>query len=213
MVEVYYYIPAEEVENAVECGLKLSKWNDKEVHIGIENKRCMSALLNPKDDILKYKDENMKCVKLELYPRYSYVADKYLYEVGLKHPEIMELYKDSVMPIEQYTFGLYRLPECLVTSTVIGEQISILDKRLDSPILFDNSEELYINNIIEDYKENNENFNDVLLYYFYKSMVDKGNLIKIEDDGNDIVVFLDKKIGRAFTIRKPGACWQVEGND
>ena len=34
MVEVYYYVPIEELENAVECGLKLSKWYDKEVLIG-----------------------------------------------------------------------------------------------------------------------------------------------------------------------------------
>lgn len=203
MVEVYYYIQVKEVENAIECGLKLSEWFDKEVHIGHDNKKCMSALLNPKDDINKYKSDSLRCVKLELYSRYCFVADRYLYEIGLNHPEIMKLYLDSVMPIENYTFGLYRLPECLVTSTVIGEQISILDKRLDSPILFDNSEELYINNIIEDFKEQNPNFNDVMLYYFYCNLVQKGRLQKVEDEGKDIVVFLDKEIGRAFTIKKP----------
>lgn len=130
MVEVYYYIPAEEVENAIECGLKLSVWFDKEVHIGHDNKKCLSALLNPKDDIEKYRSASLRCVKLELYPRYCFVADRYLYETGLNHPEIMKLYLDSVMPIENYTFGLYRLPECLVTSTIIGDQISLLDKRL-----------------------------------------------------------------------------------
>ncbi|NLD47396.1 MAG: hypothetical protein GX660_09385 [Clostridiaceae bacterium] len=207
MVEVYFYLPAQEVENAVECGLKLSKWYDKEVHIGLENKKCMSALLNPKDDMKKYKDESLQCVKLELYPRYCYVADRYLYEMGLTHPEIMDLYKDSVMPIEQYTFGLYRLPECLVTSTIIGEQVSLLDRGLGSPVLFDKSEELYINNIIEDYKETYEDFNDVLLYYFYCNLEKLGKLTRIEDDDKEFVVFLDKNIGRAFTIKKPGISW------
>jgi hypothetical protein len=203
MVEVYYYIPAEEVENAIECGLKLSVWIDKEVLIGHDNKKCLSALLNPKDDMEKYQSGNLRCVKLELYPRYCFVADRYLYEIGLNHPEVMKLYLDSVMPIGNYTFGLYRLPECLVTSTVIGDQISLLDKRLDSPVLVDKSEELYINNIIEDYREENPDFNDTLLYYYYCNLVQKGMLVKIEEEGKDIVVFLDNEIGRAYTIKKP----------
>jgi len=42
------------------------------------------------------------------------VADKYLYEIGLNHSEVMELYLDSIMPIKDYTFGLYRLPDALL---------------------------------------------------------------------------------------------------
>jgi len=83
MVEVYYYIPKEEVENAVECGLKLSEYFDKEVVIGNTRQKCISALLNPKDDMEKYRSESLRCVKLELPPEYCFVADKYLYEIGL----------------------------------------------------------------------------------------------------------------------------------
>lgn len=204
MVEVYYYVPVEEVESAVECGLKLSKWHNKEVNIEADRKKCMSALLNPKDDIEKYKSDSFRCVKLEVFSGYCYAADKYLYDVGLNHPEIMDLYYKSIIPVEKYTFGLYRLPECLVTSTVLGDQISILDKRLDSPVLFDNSEELYINNIIEDYKEKYPGFNDIMLYYFYCNLERKGKMRKIEDRGKSTVVFQDKETGRVFTIKKPG---------
>ncbi|NMB32829.1 MAG: hypothetical protein GX992_01125 [Clostridium sp.] len=204
MVEVYYYIPAAEVVNAVECGLKLSVWFDKEVRIGHNNKKCMSALLNPKDDLEKYHSEELRCVKFDLHRRYCYVADRYLYEMGIEHPEIMRLYLDSVMPIENYVFGLYRMPECLITCTVIGEQISLL-KKLDSPVIVASSEELYLNNIIEAYKEEQPNFNDILLYHFYCSLVESGKLEKIEDEGKDTAVFLDNKIGRAYIIKKPSA--------
>jgi hypothetical protein len=201
MVEVYYYVPIEELENAVECGLKLSKWYDKEILIGLEKTKCISALLNPKDDIEKYKSDNLKCVKFELYQKYCYVADRYLYEMGLVHDEIMKLYLDSVMPIENYTFGLYRFPECLITSTIIGDQVSILNKRLDSPILFDNSEELYVNNIVEDYKNADSNFNDTLLYHYYSYLAENKKLKKYESD--TMAVFLDEKIQRPFVIKKP----------
>ncbi|HHV28992.1 hypothetical protein [Acetivibrio mesophilus] len=203
MVEVYYYIPAEEVENAVECGLKLSECFEKEVIIGNTKMKCISALLNPKDDIEKYRSESLKCVKLELPSEYCFVADRYLYEIGLNHQAVMGLYLDSIMPIKDYPFGLYRLPECLVTSTVISEHISLLDKRLDSPVLFDNSEELYINNIVENLKEDYPNINDIMLYYFYCELEKEGKLEKVEDKGSKAVVFLDKEAGKAFMAKKP----------
>lgn len=203
MVEVYYYVPVEEVENAIECGLKLSECFDREVAMEYDKVKCISALLNPKDDIEKYRSESLRCIKLELPSEYCFVADRCLYEIGLNHPKVMELYLNSIMPIKDYTFGLYRLPECLVTSTIIGEQISLLDKRLDSPVLFDNSEELYINNIIESFKEEYPDINDILLYYFYCNLANKGKLERVEDEESKVVIFLDKEAGKAFSAKKP----------
>lgn len=203
MVEVYFYIPVEKLDSAVECGLKLSVWSDREVEIEGSMKRCMSALLNPKDDVAKYRAENLKCIKLELSPDYCYVADRHLYRIGLKFPQVMEMYKKSIMPIEKYIFGNYRLPECLITSTVIEGQITVLDKRLDSPILFNSSEELYTNNIIEAYKEENEDFNDTILYYFYSKLAECGKVDRIEDRDKGMAVFMDRLRGRAFTIKIP----------
>lgn len=203
MVEVYYYVPQDKVKNSIECGLKLSQWYEKEVQIEFEDKRCFCALLNPKDDMEKYKSPDYSCIKLELYTEYCFVADKPLYEIGLYNDEVMKLYIDSVIPIEDYTFGLYRLPECLVTTTVIPEHISLLGKRLDSPILFSNSEELYINNIIEDFKQEYENLNDRLLFGFLKGRATEGELEMVEKDGNSFVAFIDKKTERTFTVRKP----------
>lgn len=203
MVEVYYYVPQDKVNISIECGLKLSQWYEKEVQIGGEHKKCFCALLNPKDDMEKYKSREYRCLKLGLYPGYCYVADKSLYEIGLYNPEVSELYIASVVPIEDYTFGLYRLPECLVTSTVIQEQISLLDKRLDSPILYNSSEELYINNVIEDFKQEYDDLNDRLLFGFLHGRAAKGELEMVEKDGNSFVAFIDRKAEKTFTIRKP----------
>lgn len=202
MVEVYYYVPQDKFKNSVECGLKLSEWFEKEVYIELEQKKCLSALLNPKDDMNKYKSSDYKCLKLELYPKYCFIADKYLYDIGLNNAEVMKLYTDTIIPIENYTFGLYRLPECLVTSTVIPEQISVLDKRLDSPILFNNSEELYINNVVEDLKQEYDDLNDRLLYCFLLERVSKGEL-KMVEGGKNLVAFIDKASNKNFTIKKP----------
>lgn len=203
MVDVYYYVPAGNVNEAVECGLKLSVWFDKEVLIEGELKKCFSGLLNPKDDLEKYNSDKLKCVKLEVPKEYCFVGDKYLYLVGLKYPDVMDLYIKSIIPVEKYTFGSYRLPECLVTCTVIGGHISLLDKRIDLPVLFDSSEELYINNIMEILKEEHKNFYDTLLYYFYCRLAEMQKIDTIEDDERKTAVFVNRGDGRVIIVKVP----------
>jgi len=203
MVDIYYYIPINDVDNVVDCGLKLSTWFDREVVFNGENKKCITALLNPKDDMKKYNSQHYKCLRFELNTNYCFVADKYLYQVGLKMPEIMEQYIASIIPIKNYIFGAYRIPECLVTSTIISEHIKVLDKRIDVPILYDNSEELYINNIIANYREDYKDFNDTMLYYFYCGLCENGKIDKFEDLEEKIAIFFDKNTGKNFTIKMP----------
>lgn len=203
MIEVYYYVPAEELDDVVDCGLKLSKWYDKEITIDGSTRKCITAFLNPKDDIEKYNSKDLRCVKLEIAPNYCYVSDGCLYITAGYSREAMELYLDSIVPIEKYIFGSYRLPECLVTSTVIGGSIAVLDKRRDSPVLFNNSEELYVNNILEFYKERHPSYFDAMMYYFYKELVKKGRMDIIESQGSAIAVFKDKEDGKVYTVRIP----------
>jgi hypothetical protein len=203
MVEVYYYIPVEEAENAVECGLKLSRWFEKEVMLNGESKKCISTLLNPRDDLNKFKSAEMNCIKLELPPNYCYVADRALYDMGISSWEFMKKYEESIVPAEKYTFGTYRMPECLVTCTIISDQISILDGHLDSPILYYNSEELYVNNIIEGYKESFRDFNDTMLYCYYSKLSELGQLTKTENVEKGLTAFIDRDTGKVFTVKTP----------
>jgi hypothetical protein len=203
LVEVYYYIPAGEVVDAVECGMKLSKWFDKEVEIEGYKRKCISALLNPKDDMEKFNSEHLKCLKLEVATNYCFIAEKYFYEIGLNNPEIIDIYTKSIVPVKKYIFGCYRLPECLVTSTIIGGQIKVMNKRIDSPVLVNSSEELYVNNIIESYREKHDDFNDTMLYYFYCKLFATKKLNRVEDSEKKIAVFFDKISEKAFAIKIP----------
>ncbi|KNY27416.1 hypothetical protein [Pseudobacteroides cellulosolvens] len=202
-MEVYFYIRSELAESAVDCGLKLSEHYEKVVMIDGEEKKCISTLLNPKDDLDKYKSSEYKCLKFDLPSKLCYVADKYMHIVGAGSKDAMEIYNRSITPLKDYIFGSFRLPECLVSSTIMPEQISILDKRLDSPILYDNSEELYINNIIESYKEEHGDFQDVLLYSFYSKLAEQKNFEMIVDGGNKIAIVVDKDKGKSISIKIP----------
>lgn len=202
-MEVYYYIPNSEVLDAVECGIKLSKWFNKEVEIEGYKRKCISALLNPKDDMESFKMKHLKCLKLEVAANHCFVAEKYFYEIGLNNPGIMDIYIKSIIPVKEYIFGSYRLPECLVTTTVIGGQISVMDKRIDSPVLFSSSEELYVNNIIENYREKHDDFNDTMLYYFYCKLSEARKLNKVEDRERKVAVFFNNTSEKAFVIKVP----------
>ena len=203
MVEVYFYIPAGQTENAVECGIKLSEWYSREALIEGTVKKCITAMLNPRDDCEKYVSSAYKCLKLEVQPKYCYVADSLLYEVGKAHPEAMQLYQSSIIPIEKYVFGSYRLPEALITSTIIGDNVSVFGKGLDTPVLYSNSQDLYLSNLLEDLKEAHDDLNDTLLYFFFKKLCGEGKAECIEHGEGRLAVFTYKRDGRVYTLKIP----------
>ena len=203
MVEVYYYIPAKSAEKAIECGIKLSEWYCREVIIDGERRKCITALLNPRDDHVKYMSSVYRCLKLEVQPKYCFVADSLLYEAGLSFPEAMEMYLSSIISIERYFFGGYRIPECLITSSIIAENIGELGRGLDTPILYGNSQELFFNNTFEGFREAHDDFNDILLYHFFKRLCREGKALGIEDSKSGLAVFKDERDGRVYTLRIP----------
>lgn len=203
MAEIYYYVPTGKVDYVLECGLKLSDWYDKEVNIHGIKKKCFSAHLNPKDDINKFNNRSLTCVKLQVLSNYCHIADKYLYDVGMDIPVVMDTYTDSIVPIEEYMFGYHRLPECLLTTTVIGEQISRMNRAKDSPTLVYDSERLYVSNLIEANKEKYPDFEDAGLYYFYSNLVKFENIDKIEDIKKNIAIFTHRETKKTFVIKIP----------
>jgi len=203
VIEVFYYISAEKAEDAFECGIKLSDWFSKEIMIGSEMKRCITGLLNPRDDLTKYMSSQYKCLKLEVMPKYCYIADSLLYELGLKYPEAMEMYIKSIVPADSYTFGDYRQPECLITSTILAEQISLLGNGLDTPIFYSSSHELFFNTIFEGLREAHDDLNDALLYYLFKSLTEAGKLTCIEDPDKGLAAFSSSTDGRIYTLHIP----------
>jgi hypothetical protein len=203
MIEVYYYLPQEKSGICVECGMKLSDWYDKQLVVDGEERMCLSALLNPKDDKDRYGCKELSCVKLEVYPRYCYIADKWLYHMGLGDPEMMMMYESSIIPVENYKFGSYRFPECLVTNTVVGGHISLLNSRIDSPVIFEDSETLYLNNLVESFRVRHNDFYDAALYGLFKRLSEIRIFDERRSEKEGIVLFIDRRTGESYTVRMP----------
>ncbi len=132
---IYYYVEKDKVSNILKYGIKLSENFSKEVSINGYLKQCFFGLLNPKDDEYKYESENFECLKLDIPISNCRVFDNSLQDNQLKHSPSIEL--------EKYIFGKYKVPEVAITSSVLPENISVLNKEIDCPVLFDNSRDLF----------------------------------------------------------------------
>ncbi|EPR14326.1 hypothetical protein [Ruminiclostridium papyrosolvens] len=202
MPEVYYYVNSDKVSDILDCGLKLSAFFDKEVMIEGDIQQCFAGLINPRDDMNSYNSESLTCIKINVRSDKCYVADRFVYETIKEKPENLELYNKSVIPLEKYIFGTYRKPECLITSTILAGEAARLDRCMDLPVIYENSETLYINNIINNFREQYDKFDDYLLYSFFSRLEEMGkvNTIKSSDGGK--AVFTTES-GEIYCIRMP----------
>lgn len=201
MIEVYYYVKSESIADILNCGLKLSVCHNREVIIDGEKVKCFSGLLNPKDNPELYRSREFTCLKIQVKNDKCFIADGFLLE-NAGSGSNAELYYESVIPIEKYIFGTYRLPECLITTTILPEEASILDKRMDSPVIYTNSEELYINNILQELREQLAETDDFLLYYFFDKLTEEKHLEKLENLQKGTAVFRTPS-GKMYCIKKP----------
>jgi hypothetical protein len=72
---------------------------------------------------------------------------------------------------------------------------------MDFPVIYTDSEELYINNILQGLKDKNAEVNDLLLYYFFDRLADMGKIDKIENAEAGTVVYKNNS-GGMYCIKK-----------
>lgn len=135
MAIIYYYVEKDKVSDFLKYGIKLSENFSKEMNIDGYLKQCFFGLLNPKDDEFKYNSDNYECLKLDIPLHNCKVFDNALKDGQVKHLSSVDL--------EKYVFGKYKTPEIAITSSILPENISVLNKEIDCPVLFDNSRDLF----------------------------------------------------------------------
>jgi len=204
MPALYFYVPNDKLDDVVDCGLKLSEWKSRfqATPWNRIERPCFVAWLNPRDDI-RHKDGRYQCVKLDVPADYCAVADSDLYYLSLDHDELKQEYINTMVPLEDYIFGSFRVPECLVFATVLSEQISCLGKGLDEPILYENSAALYVNNILETYNDRYDDVNQALLYSFLSMQEQSGLVSCFRSVNQRLAVFYDRDKSRRITLKIP----------
>lgn len=204
MAVVYFYIPAEKMEDVIDCGLKLSEWKERKQATpwSVDARPCIRAYLHPLDD-KRHTDPSFKCIKLDVPVEYCVVGDNDLYQLSLEHPGMKKVYIDTMVPLDRYLFGSFRSPECLVFTTVLSEQIRPLGKGLGEPILYHSSETLYVNNLLERYNSRFDDINQVLLYSFLTLQRQNGCVDGLQSDEKGLAVFYDREMHHPITLPIP----------
>lgn len=205
MADLYFFVSKGKIEDVVDCGLKLSEWYDREIALPgtSESKKVLKALLNPRDDTKMLKDPNYQCVRLQIDLEYCMVADASLYRMGQEDPGINQLYYNNIIPLKDYCFGTFRNPEVLVMTSVLPEFIKVTGTALDIPLLYENSENLYLVNLLEKHEEHYNDSGNHLLYAFFTYLESKGKATRIEDKERKNVVFFYTDSKEYIVLRIP----------
>jgi len=200
-LEVFYYVPWEREGEVLEYGLRLRDWASRVIDIDGVRKRYIPLLLNPRDDPEKYKNGNFVPLKIQVVPSEIFVADGAVYrEEDIDKPD--NLYRRSLVFMDKYIFGSYRKPECLYPSNIPAELISRMDRHKDVPVLYDSSEELYLQHEFERGRETYENFIDKVLYAYYERLCSLGLCKRHYKTEDDIIVYESLTDGRIITIKR-----------
>jgi len=189
MLDSYIFVHKDRLEEVDGCGMKLSGWADRQVFINGEERNFISSLFNPRDNMEKYKSKDYVVVGLNVDIDYCYVAEGFLLKEGYISPDSLSLYTRSIIPAREYILGMYRQPECLISKTILPQEMTISGKALSFPNFYESSETLYLNKIIESLREENPQFNDMALYYYFNSLADKGEIDKVTDESAGTVIF------------------------
>ena len=174
-MKAYLYTTEEIAQEAVEYGLKLSHNAAGNVCIYGTEHPYMEAYLHPAD--CPKEKRNKAVLKLQLEDNKAFVGE------GMFSGE---RYVSSLVPAKAYRLGTYRMPRCLVIASVFAEQIERYDSAMDEPLLYENSQSLYRDCVLERVQESDA-FKELALRAYYEQEAVQGRVRKIEEE--EYVVF------------------------
>ena len=104
----------------------------------------------------------------------------------------------SIVPIQKYMLGTYKRPIVIITCSVLPDKIFLVNKIIDVPILYENSELIYYTTTLEELKEKIECSEKVSLQIMLDYLVEKGVLEK-EEQGNTNI-YIDENNKKIYTM-------------
>ncbi|MBE7064364.1 MAG: hypothetical protein E7384_00895 [Ruminococcaceae bacterium] len=198
-MKVFFSVQEEAVEDICECGLKVSEYKNRTVSVNGNLTSFIAAKLNPND--LEKADG---CMIIRFIPddSHCFIAEGAFYDEHILCVQSggddfwLKKYEDTIVPVSQYKLGQYRNPDYLIGRTLFAEQIEIFDIRKGEPILYSNSEELYIGKSVRTAEEMREDFYEIAVEAVCSKeglTVLDGQKYRIYKDTNGAPVFIAKK--------------------
>ena len=195
-MKVFFAVSESDAEEVSACGMKVSRYATRNVSIdGVEH-RCIVAALTP-GDIVNASDSGIEVLRLNPDDLHGWIAEGVFYEEygcadvnGEDRNFWMSEYEKSIIPAAEYKLGMYKKPEYLIYRTLFPESIERFDRRRGEPILYDNSNELYMGKAMSFAEENCDDFYELAL----KAFADRwaaGNGFSVRNGGK-YTIYMDE---------------------
>lgn len=188
MLDIFYYIKTEQLKDILNLGIKLSENFERTV----SNQTYLCGLLNPKDNLEYYYSKEYICIQLNIDTENLRIADKSLFN--------SMYYTNSLIPFNEYILGSYLQPEVLIPISILPEKILEYNYSIGAPILYDNSRELYYNNLISKLSLDIPNYNSIICDALLKEHTKNNNLKYVSE--NDVNIYIDEQNRKTYTTEK-----------
>lgn len=132
---IYYYTKKDNLPIYLKYGIRLSKNFDKEININGYKKPFLIGFLNPRDSEKYNNSKDYTCIKLDVLNNHCKVIDL---SKKQNYDEVT-----AYIPLDDYKFGTLKNPVVLIDTSIISDKISIYNKVMDIPLLYDNSEDFF----------------------------------------------------------------------
>lgn len=189
MLDLYIYVDKEKIDDCLKYGIKLSEYENKILKIKNVTKHGIIAYLSPKDSRL-YIDSNYECIRINTNDLNAIV-----YNTICENDN--KLLEEFYCDIKEYNIGDYEMPEAIICSSVLPENMKLYNKILDKPLVVQNSREFYYEKCINDIIDSDV-FSKYELYQTLLILGDQKEVFDVEKH-NNVKIYKDKISGKKYT--------------
>ena len=176
--------------DCLKYGIKLSEQENRIIELNSSTKRGIQAFLSPKDSPL-YLNEEFECIRVLTKGLTAIVFNKIC--------EGTELIDNFVVDIENYNIGDYEIPEAIICSSILPDNLFPYNKILDKPLLVQNSREFYYEKCINEILET-DMFTKYELYQTLLILGDQKKVLNVEKY-QSVKVYTDPISNKRYTKR------------
>ncbi|MBQ8379827.1 MAG: hypothetical protein IJX34_03330 [Clostridia bacterium] len=190
MQDLYIYVDKNKLDDCLKYGIKLSEFGNKVLKLSDVSKRGIQAFLSPKDSEM-YLSDDYSCIRV--------VSKNLTAIVFNKICENTSLIDNFICNIEDYKIGNYELPEAIICSSILPENLQLYNKILDKPLLVQNSREFYYEKCINEIMET-DMFSKYELYQTLLILGDQKKVFNVSKE-NNVKMYTDSISGKQYTKR------------
>jgi hypothetical protein len=169
---VYYFCDREKLDLALRDGLMIKDFADRKIGYKDMNTLAIAGYLNPQDNKQKKNDMQYVCLELSTDNNTCYATDKDLFESHKYNPldhDIRSRYYKSLISLEKYRYGQYRVAEVLIHRDVAPANIKLYSSKDRGIVNFSDEFNPYYGCLLEEVRE--EKGNEYIIYLYCEEMV------------------------------------------